>query len=84
MFNELKELPASIFLRVGLECGKVITSKITATEHRRYNVFGETVNTASRIRDFAENSQILIGSNLYEKRKIDLNSFHWNLSRLKV
>jgi len=69
MFNEVKELPRSIFLRVGLESGPVITSKITADKQKRYNVFGETVNTASRIRDFAEDSQILVGSNLHEITK---------------
>jgi len=67
IFNEVKELPNPIFLRVGLEAGPLIVSEVVSGEHRQYNVFGETVNTASRIRDFAENGQILAGPNLHSK-----------------
>ncbi|MBN2174331.1 MAG: adenylate/guanylate cyclase domain-containing protein, partial [Bacteroidales bacterium] len=50
-FNEVKELSNPVYLRVGLETGPVIVSKVGKDEHSRYNVFGETVNTAIRIRD---------------------------------
>ena len=67
IFNEVKELPNPIFLRVGLETGYVIVSEVASGENRQYNVFGETVNTAQRIRDFAENGQILVGPNLHSQ-----------------
>jgi len=66
-FNELNELPNPISLRIGLENGPVIVSAVTTDGQSHFNVFGETVNTASRIRDFAENGQILAGPNLYSK-----------------
>ncbi len=66
-FNELNEFPNPISLRVGLENGPVIVSLVTTNGQSHFNVFGETVNTASRIRDFAENGQILTGPNLHSK-----------------
>ncbi|MEZ5195594.1 MAG: adenylate/guanylate cyclase domain-containing protein [Bacteroidales bacterium] len=74
-FNEVKELPHPVHLRVGLETGPVIVSKVGKDEQSRYNVFGETVNTASRIRDFAEKGQILAGPNLYSKLKGQIEFF---------
>ncbi|MBN2174332.1 MAG: AAA family ATPase [Bacteroidales bacterium] len=65
MFNEVKELPYPVSLRIGLEMGPVIVSKTGIADHSQYNVFGETVNTATRIRDFAEKNQVLAGSNLH-------------------
>nr|NQU89913.1 AAA family ATPase [Bacteroidota bacterium] len=65
LFNQIQELSEPIYLRVGLETGTVIVSKVTTTGQSQYNVFGETVNMAQRIRDFAEKDQILVGPNLY-------------------
>jgi len=45
----------------------VIVNKVSTVEHSQYNVFGETVNTALLIRDFAENGQILAGPNFHSQ-----------------
>lgn len=74
-FNEIKELPNQVFLRVGLETGPVIVSKVGPDQNSRFNVFGETVNTAAHIRDFAEKGQILAGANLRSKIKDQFEFF---------
>ncbi|MEZ5195593.1 MAG: AAA family ATPase [Bacteroidales bacterium] len=74
-FNEVKELPNPVYLRVGLETGPVIVSKVGKDEHSRFNVFGETVNTALHIRDFAEKGQIIAGPNLHSKLKGQIEFF---------
>jgi len=66
LFNQINELPQPLSFRVGLESGSVIASKIGIGENYQYNIFGETVNTSSRIKDFAEAGQILIGPNLFK------------------
>jgi len=66
-FNEVKDLPSPVSLRVGMETGHVILSKVGIAEHSQYNLFGETVNSSLRIRDIAQRDQILIGQNLYTK-----------------
>jgi len=66
LFNQVKELPIPLSVRMGLEIGPVIVNEISTEKQSQINVFGETVSTASRIRDFAENDQILIGPNLFK------------------
>jgi class 3 adenylate cyclase len=65
VFNQLHELAVPVSIRIGLETGPVIISKVGTGDTSRYNVFGETVNTAARIRDIAEKEQILAGPKLH-------------------
>ena len=75
LFNHINELSNPIFVRIGLETGPVILSKVENENHSQYNIFGATVSTASRIRDLAENDQILVGPNLYAQTKDQFEFF---------
>ena len=75
LFNQINELSNPIFVRIGLETGPVILSKVENENHSQYNIFGATVSTASRIRDLAENDQILVGPNLYAQTKDQFEFF---------
>lgn len=69
IYNQVKELPYPVHLRLGLETGPLIISTLGEDENSRINVFGETLNLVIRIRDFAESDQILAGQKIYDQLK---------------
>ena len=56
-----KEIPEYIGLRSGISTGEVIYSMMGSGKTERHTVIGNVVDLASRIQDFAETGQILIG-----------------------
>jgi len=67
LFNQVKELANPLSVRVGLEYGFVIINEVSTEKQSQINIFGETVTIASKIKDFAEKGQILIGPNLFKQ-----------------
>jgi len=55
-------------LRIGIHTGTV-TASVSGKRKPRYEVKGETVNLAARIRQFCEDSNILISASTYELAK---------------
>jgi adenylate cyclase len=55
-------------LRIGIHTGPV-TSSVTGKRKRQYEVKGETVNLAARIRQICKDGQILISASTYELAK---------------
>lgn len=62
---------------IGLKSGEMISGNIGSESLKRldYTVIGDTVNTASRLQDAANENQIIICQNCYEKVK---ESFRFN------
>jgi adenylate cyclase len=56
---------------IGLKSGEMISGNIGSVSLKRldYTVIGDTVNTAARLQDSAQENQIIISENCYEKVK---------------
>jgi len=56
---------------IGIKCGEMISGNIGSSSLKRldYTVIGDTVNTAARLQDAAEENQILISAYCYEQIK---------------
>ncbi|MDO1501284.1 adenylate/guanylate cyclase domain-containing protein [Winogradskyella maritima] len=66
--SEYKFVPK---VSIGLKSGEMVSGNIGSASLKRldYTVVGDTVNTASRLQDVAEENQILISEDCYKKVK---------------
>lgn len=80
--NKIENLPAlsesvkfNPKVSIGINSGEMISGNIGSESLKRldYTVIGDTVNTAQRIQSFAEQGQILISEQAYEKIKESFN-----------
>ncbi len=77
--NQIKKLPApddgkenfQPKVSIGIKSGEMISGNIGSASLRRldYTVIGDTVNTAARLQDAADENQIIISESCYEKVK---------------
>lgn len=56
---------------IGIKSGEMISGNIGSVSLKRldYTVIGDTVNTAARLQDAAQENQIIISENCYDKVK---------------
>ena len=82
--NQINKLPALNKTRqfkpkvsIGIKSGEMISGNIGSSSLKRldFTVIGDTVNTAARLQDTANENQIIISENCYEKVK---ESFQFN------
>lgn len=60
-----ERLGRSLILHIGINTGLVIAGNVGSDLRLSYSVMGDTVNTASRLRDSANPGQILVSQNTY-------------------
>jgi len=74
-FSNDHDLTAPLTIRVGIQTGPIIKTRMGSGLNQRESLIGETIEMAGKIQDFAEKNQILSGSATYEKTK-ELFTYH--------
>ena len=66
-FISEKNLPVAIQFKSGISSGEAIIAEISSEDKRQITVMGEAVNNANRLRDFADDNQILVCGKIFSK-----------------